>query len=509
MVNDKQVKKYRQLLQRGITRSLAALAVGMDRKTARKWEAGHLPSEPREPRTWRTRADPLDEVWASVVVPLLQCDQDQMLQATTILDHLKETKPGEVEDSQLRTLQRRVREWRALYGHAREVFFEQEHPPGREAQVDFTDCSKLAVTILGVLLEHKLFELELSFSGRRYVEIAYGETFEALKSGLQSGFWSFGGVPRVVRSDNLSAATHELPTKGRGLNPRFEALLAHYGVESTRIEPGKSNQNGGVERGHGVLKTRLDQALRLRGSRDFPSVADWMAFVATVVEKLNRRCDLKFTLERPHLLPLPSSRIPDFTELETGVSRFSLVRAGGNAYSVPARLIGHRVTVRLYPDEVLVLFGGKEQERCPRLHGQDKTHVNYRHVIPSLVRKPGAFARYRWREALFPSLIFRRAYDALKEGRGERADAAYLKILELAATTMECDVEAALEILLDQGRPFDFREVQSLVEALRPQPYQLEDLQPLMPCLNAYDDLLEGIHHAPNDNEPQPIAPAL
>lgn len=155
---------------------------------------------------------------------------------------------------------------------------------------------------------------------------------------------------------------------------------------------------------------------------------------------------------------------------------------------MPARLIGHRVTVRLYPDEVLVLFGGKEQERCPRLHGQDKTHVNYRHVIPSLVRKPGAFARYRWREALFPSLIFRRAYDALKEGRGERADAAYLKILELAATTMECDVEAALEILLDQGRAFDFREVQGLVEALRPEPYQLEDLQPLTPCLNAYSE---------------------
>ncbi len=99
MVNDKQVKKYRQLLQRGSTRSAAALAVGMDRKTARKWEAGHLPSEPREPRTWRTRADPLDEVWAPVVVPLLQCDQDQMLQATTILDYLKETRPGEVEDS--------------------------------------------------------------------------------------------------------------------------------------------------------------------------------------------------------------------------------------------------------------------------------------------------------------------------------------------------------------------------------------------------------------------------
>jgi len=234
-----------------------------------------------------------------------------------------------------------------------------------------------------------------------------------------------------------------------------------------------------------------------------------MAFVATVVEKLNRRCDLKFTLERPNLLPLPSSRIPDFSELEASVSRFSLVRAGGNAYSVPARLIGHRVTVRLYPDEVVVLFKGKEQERCPRLHGQDKTHINYRHVITSLVRKPGAFARYRWRETLFPSLVFRRAYDALAEGRGERADATYLKILELAATTMECDVEAALEILLDQGRHFDFREVQGLVEALRPHPLQVEGLQPLRPCLNAYDDLLEDFHHAPNDNKPQPIAVAL
>ncbi len=443
------------------------------------------------------------------MVPLLQCDSEEMLQATTILEHLKETKPGEVADSQLRTLQRRMREWRALHGQAGEVFFEQKHPPGREAQFDFTDCSELAVTILGVLFEHKLFEMELSFSGRRYVELSFGETFEALKSGLQNAFWSFGGVPRVVRSDNLSAATHELPTGGRGLNSRFEALLAHYGVESTRIEPGKSNQNGGVERGHGVLKTRLDQVLRLRGSRDFLSVADWMAFVDTEVEKLNRRCGLKFALEQPRLLSLPSSRIPDYAELEAGVSRYSLVRAGGNGYSVPARLIGHRVTVRLYPDEVVVLYGGKEQERCPRLHGQDKVHINYRHVIQSLVRKPGAFARYRWREALFPSLAFRRAYDALRERRGERADAAYLKILELAATTMECDVEAALEILLERGRPFDFREVQGLVEAFQPQPSKIEEIQPLTPCLNAYDDLLEDINRASNDDEPQPIAAFL
>lgn len=148
MVNDTQVKKYLQPLRSGKTRSMAALAVGMDRKTARKWEAGHLPSEPRKPREWRTRADPLDEVWTSIVVPLLKGDIDGKLQGTTILEHLKEVKPGEVDDSQLRTLQRRLREWRALHGRASEVFFEQEHPPGREAQFDFTDCSKLAVTIL-------------------------------------------------------------------------------------------------------------------------------------------------------------------------------------------------------------------------------------------------------------------------------------------------------------------------------------------------------------------------
>lgn len=497
MVSDKQVQKYRDGLSKGQPKGAAALTAGMDPKTARKWETGPMPSDPRLPRTWKTRVSGLEPLWDSQVVPLLRRDTEDLLQATTILEHLKIAAPEKVDDSLLRTLQRRMRDWRALHGHEKEVYFEQEHPPGREVQVDFTDCTRLGVTIQGTPLQHKLFEMELSCSGRRYVELAYAETFEALKSGIQNGFWSLGGVARVVRSDNLSAATHELPGGGRELNARFEALLQHYKVESTRIEPGKSNQNGGVERGHGVLKNKLDQALRLRASRDFASVAAWMAVVDREVQKLNQACHLEFLLERPHLLPLPPARIPDYTETEVKVSRFSIIRAARNGYSVPSRLIGHEVTVRLYPEQVVVLYAGKEQLRCERLHGQDQVRVNYRHIIHSLVRKPGAFARYRWREELFPSLVFRRAYDALAERRGERADAAYLKILELAAKTMQCDVEAALELLLEQARPFDFREVQSLVEARLPETWAAHALSPLTPFLSAYDELLEDLD-APN-----------
>ena len=223
----------------GKTQQAAAASAAMSERSARKWQRGSLPSESKKAsRRWRSRPDPFADVWASDVVPLLRTGPEGELSATTILEWLDERHPGRFGRSQLRTLQRRIRDYRALHGPDREVYFQQEHPPGREAQVDFTHCTELGVTIGGESFRHLLFHLVLSHSGWRYAEVCFGETFGALVQGLQGALWELGGVPRVVRTDNLSAATHDLKnSSSRAMNAMYEAVLTHYGVESTRTNP--------------------------------------------------------------------------------------------------------------------------------------------------------------------------------------------------------------------------------------------------------------------------------
>ena len=245
----------------GKTQQGAAASAAMSERSARKWQGGALPSERKKARRrWRSRPDPFADVWESEVVPLLRSDPEGELSATTILEWLDERHPGRFGNSQLRTLQRRIRDYRALHGPDREVYFQQEHPPGREAQVDFTHCSGLGVTICGEPFRHLLFHLALSHSGWSYAEVCFGETFVALVKGLQGALWELGGVPRVVRTDNLSAATHELrDSRGRAVNASYEAVLAHYGVEATRTNPRSSHENGVVEQRHRRLKNAVDQ----------------------------------------------------------------------------------------------------------------------------------------------------------------------------------------------------------------------------------------------------------
>jgi len=494
MVTDEQVRLLRRKRMAGKNQEAAAAAAGMSVRTARKWEStGSLPSSSKAPRSWRTREDPFDGVWAEEIVPLLMRDDERILQATTLIELLEGRHPGRFAAGQLRTLQRRMRDWRAVHGPDREVYFEQVHPPGREAQLDFTHASELGVQIAGGLFEHLLFEFVLSFSGWRYVCLAYGETFEALVDGLQGALWELGGVPEIVRSDNLSAATHELKRSGgRALNDRFAAVLAHYGLRSTRIHPGRSHENGVVEQAHHRLKSALAQALVIRGSRDFETVVAYEAFVQEVVERLNRASLVRVAEERPHLRSLPSSRVPAYTIYRVKVRKWSTIRISNKTYSVPSRLRGHEVEVRQFANEVEVLYQGTVAERMPRLRGGQEHRIDYRHVIWSLVRKPGAFARYRYREELFPTPVFREAYDALFRFRGDRADVDYVRTLHLAASTLECVVEKALRELLEQRAPFDYATIREQAVPARPEIPQLTT--PKVPDLRVFDALLaEGI----------------
>ena len=317
------------------------------------------------------------------------------------------------------------------------MYFPQAHPPGREAQFDFTHCGELKVTIAGQSYPHLLFQLILSHSGWRYAEVAAGETFLALQQGLQNALWTLGGVPEVVRSDNTSAATHELrSSRGRALNDNYAALLDHYSLRSTRINPGQSHENGVAEHAHYRLKDAIDQALILRGSRDFDTVDDYASFVRQMVERRNRLVQGKLEQELLCLRSLPPAPVPEYVNYQSKVRKWCTIQVAGHSYSVPSRLIGKEVQIRLYADWVEVYYQGHLVERMERVRGEGEANVNYRHVIGSLVRKPGAFARYRFREQLFPTMHFRLTYDALRQWRGERADVEYVRILHLAATTM-------------------------------------------------------------------------
>ena len=492
MVTGKQVRRLRQKLMQGKTQEAAAAAAGMSVRSARTWQRGPLPLESKSSRAWRTRPDPFAAIWSEAVLPLLQRDPESALQATTVLEWLEERYPGRFNPAQLRTMQRRLRDWRALHGPEQEVFFPQVHPPGREAQMDFTDAGELRVNIAGLPFPHLFFEFILSHSGWRFVDLAFGETFEALQQGLQGALWALNGAPQVVRTDNLSAATHELKeTKGRTLTQRYAALLEHYGLQATRTNPRSSHENGVAEQAHYRLKTSLDQALLIRGSRDFPSVAAYSAFVQGVVDKSNRRVQGKLAEERRHLRPLPPAAVPEYTTWRTRVKKWSTIRVTNRTYSVPSRLCGHEVEVRQYADYLEVYYKGQMVERLERVRGEQKARIDYRHIIWSLVRKPGAFARYRFREHLFPTQVFRQAYDALSRWHGGRADVEYVRILHLAAGTLEARVERALSQLLLTGRSFDYAAVQELAA---PTPPQI----PLLPLLSApdlkvYDALLQGV----------------
>jgi hypothetical protein len=296
-------------------------------------------------------------------------------------------------------------------------------------------------------------------------------------------------VPEVVRSDNLSAATHELrQSGGRALTERFAAVLAHYGLRSTRIHPGASHENGVVEQAHERLKSLLAQALVVRGSRDFPSLEAYQSFVDEVVARLNRRRAERFEGGRAHLRPLPPAPVPAYSTYRVEVRRWSTIRVGHRMYSVPSRLIGHEVEARLHADVVEVYFAGRRIEVMPRLRGERYHRIDYRHVIWSLVRKPGAFGRYRYREELFPSETFRRTYDALCRWRGERADVEYVRVLHLAASTLEATVERALAALLTSGEPFDYAAVRERAAPVRPEVPALP--APRDPDFSVYDGLL-------------------
>jgi len=481
---------------------LAAMKAGMDRKTAAKYLAeGKLPSELKQRRDWRTRPDPFEADWPAVRALLVDAPE---LEAKTLFEHLLGKHPGRYEPGQLRTLQRRVQEWRAKAGPEKEVYFAQEHRPGEAMQTDFTNCNELAVTIGGEAFEHLLCHPVLPYSNWEWATICHSESLLALRRGVQSALFRLGKVPRVHQTDNSTAATHQLGERAeepgnerpdeakrgrRGFNDEYQRLMDHFGMQPRTIEVGKSNQNGDAEALNGVLKRRLEQHLLMRGSRDFESPEAYEGWVQESLEKANELRRMKVVEELAAMRDLQVTRLPECVEETATVTSWSTIRVRRNTYSVPSRLIGHEVRVSVFEDRLEIRYGGTEQLSVERLRGEGGRRINYRHIIWSLVQKPYAFARYKYREELFPSVTFRRAYDALVAGGCERdADREYLRILYLAATTMESQVEAVLELLLKEQRLTSSDPVKALVAPK--EPAEVPSLQTPQVDLSEYDGLL-------------------
>jgi len=466
MKKDAEVQLLLRERQKGRSQALAAARAGMSERTARKYEqAGLLPSQMRQPRTYRTRPDPFREDWPWI---MRQLERDGALQATTLFALLQERHPERYQASQVRTLQRHIAGWRALHGPHKEVLFAQTPVPGAMAQSDFTYMTALAITLGGVPFPHMLYHLVLTYSNVEAVTVCFTESFEALADGLERCLWQIGGVPRVHRTDHLGAAVRPLDAAGRQeFRARYLGLMAHYGLEPSMNTAGEAHQNGDVEQSHYRFKMAVDQAVRVRGSRDFTDRTTYERFLQDLVRRRNQTREREFALEQPALRPLPATPLAPCRELHLTVGRFSTLYILENTYSVPSRLIGTRVTVRVRAEEVEVYVGTTLACTMPRLAGRRQHAINYRHVIWSLVRKPGAFAAYRYRDDLFPSLTFRRAYDALQATHPTRADREYVRLLSLAAGTVESEVETALALLLEAGHPPTFDAARDLVRLPR------------------------------------------
>ena len=490
MVPKQQILRLRQALQKGMSLSLAAAKAGIDRKTARKYRRlDRLPGEVGMEHTWRTREDPFDEVWAWLQE---QLTLHPRLQAKTLFAALQRLHPGRFADGQLRTLQRRLKRWRAERGPAKEVFFAQVHRPGQLAASDFSHCTDLGVTINGVPFDHMIYHFVLTYSNWETGTICFSESLESLSEGLQNALWELGGVPQLHRTDRLTAAVQPGVEGPEAFKRRYQALLNHYALRAQAIQAGKGNENGDVEQRHRRFKEAVDQALMLRGSRDFPRRDVYATFLRQMFGQENAGRVGRLAEEKAVLRPLPQRRLEACKRLKVRVEAGSIIRVEGNIYSVASRLIGEWVEARLYAERVEVFYAQKRVEDLPRLRGRGKHRIDYRHVIDWLVRKPGAFADYRYQADLFPSSRFRMAYDLLLERQPARAAKEYLRILHLAARESEAGVEAALAGLLDAGGPLDANAVE---ERLRQQcPIRSATEVTVEPVdLTAYDALLDGM----------------
>ena len=450
-----------------------------------------LPSQKKAPRG-RRRPDPLADIFDGEVVPLLKAAPG--IRPVAVFEEMMRRHP-DLGEGVRRTLERRIRAWRAIHGEEQEVIFRQVHEPGRLGLSDFTDMATFGVTIAGQPLDHRLYHFRLAYSGFEHAHVVLGgESFVALAEGLQNALWSLGGVPHEHRSDSLSAAFRNLDRDAReDLTRRYEDLIAHYGMTPSRNNRGVAHENGAIEGPHGHLKRAIEDALLMRGARDFDDLAAYRRFVDEIVGRRNARNAKRIDVERAQLRELPDRRTTDYEELSVRVTSSGGFTLRKVFYTVPSRLIGHRLHVRLYDDRLDVFIGGTHLMTLPRgrasASGKHDQVVNYHHVIHSLRRKPMALLNLVYRDQLFPREAYRRTFDLLIVRLPERQ--ACRTMVELLAIAHErgCESQLAeeLSICLDNGRLPDMA---ALRARFAPDPTNLPNIVVRLAPLDAYEALI-------------------
>ena len=473
--------------------TIAAAQAGISERTARRIESGKH-STIQQTRTYRTRKDPFNGAFEEHLVPLLKSDPE--LQPITLLDHLDSIAPGKFGRNHLRTLQRRVKKWLATEGPEQEVIFRQKYMPGFMGISDYTWMNTLNVTLAEEVFEHKLFHYKLVFSGWTYVQVVFGgESFESLSTGLQNAFWRSGGVPQTHRTDSLSAAFNNHYAQDT-LTERYQTLCKHYNVVATRNNKGVAHENGAIEVAHSHLKQKVDQQLRLRGSRDFATINEYQSFLNVIVAKINRQCKTRFDEERKHLSELPKRRTNDFSEQYVKVTSSSTISVKRVTYTVPSRLIGHRLLVHIYDTRLDLFLGHEITDSLPRVYAQGHLRsraVDYKHVIHSLAKKPNAFKYSQLREDLIPEGDFSLLWQKLTQEHISDKDCRYMVELLLLAHNYNCEQALGRYVLKhhEQGKRISidmcrkmFGSSSVVIPNIVSQQHQISD----------YDMLLGGLH---------------
>ena len=466
-ITPQQVKRYMTSRKDGFSQAVSSAKAGISERSGRDIERGRHQRKCRQVRNYRTRKDPFIKVWKVECVPILEAHPS--LLPITLLEYLQEKYPSDYPDKLLRTMERRVKAWKAIHGPEKEVMFRQNHVPGRQGLSDFTH-PKMAITIQGKPLKHLLYHFRLVFSKRSYMKVILGgESYTALAEGLQEALWRLGGSPKGHRTDSLSAAFKNLsPSAKEDVTKRYQSFCDHYQMIPTRNNLGKKHENGAVESPHGHLKRRIRQALLIRGTNDFESVAAYQTFIDQVVQHHNRRNSQQVDIEKQSLQPLPIYRTQDFTEILVKVTSSSTISVRRVTYSVPSRLCGETLRIHLYDDRLCCFLGTVPVITLDRIRLKGKTKrarsIDYRHVIKSLVKKPAAFRYCQFREDLLPNDLYKTIWQYIdKEHEDKKASKLMVQLLYLAS---ESNQEEALAehvlAMIGHRKPISISQLESI-----------------------------------------------
>lgn len=487
MISFWKIAKIRRLYDSEPNVTHCAKECHVDPKSVRKYVDKDVAPATKKPREQPTRTAPLDEFWPEIKTLL---ENDPKLKPYAILEFFVDKYPTKFEHSWRRTLERRIGQWKLEQQIEKNVVCSQTHQAGDVLAYDFTELASLNITVASQPWRGLLFHATLTQSNWEYGELCLSESYEAVVSGVQNSFLTMGGVTRRLRSDSLTAAVNNLNSK-HAFHAGYRSFLEHFGVNGHRINVRQPQENGDCESSHGHLKDYLDQALRLRGNRNFESLDQLRTFIDEQLAKRNAKRREAIARERALLAPLPTTLFPTFTQVDLRIPTTSIVRLKQNSYSVPSYLIGLSLQSHIHADHIEIWQAGRKLFEMPRLIGKDQVWFDYRHVIDSLVRKPGGFANYRYREHMYPTMWFRKAFDTAVAQHGEHSGIkCYLKLLYLAKHHGQDCVEIELRQALESAATIDPKSIESKIDKTSPASL-VEDPHVEQPELDTYDDLLE------------------